>query len=335
MLPVGRWSLGLCLSLLNCALSSTGFVMQRKAALLSEQEQDSEKGFQLLWSVGVGLYIVAAVPDVIAYTLVPQVVCSTIACFRLVVVTVLAHTFLHEKVQSREALGMLTCTLGTMLCLGFGPRPDEKPAVSGSFYHTEVVSYLAVGIAVLAALLVLEHSEDLRWNLRGEKLQKVRLFSLPLATGLAYGLEKVFNTEIGFIRPPEGLPMGFVREPRWAGMVAAIGLLGLTDFYLNLRGAQRMPVQVFVPASFALSTSLLYFQSVVIFGEFKDMNVLHAALSILGALMSLFGAVCIQPPRLGLLGRELVDGKDEPATEVELAQRMRGDCGDDSDVIVE
>mmetsp|Transcript_117941 Transcript_117941/g.367463 ORF Transcript_117941/g.367463 Transcript_117941/m.367463 type:complete len:338 (-) Transcript_117941:77-1090(-) len=337
MLAAGRWLLGVCLSLLNCALSSTGFVMQRKAAVLSEQDGSPERNFRLLWAVGVVLYVLAAVPDVIAYTLVPQVVCSTIACFRLVVVTIMAHAFLHERVQAREALGMLACTLGTLLCVGFGPKPDEPPLVSGAFYHAELVVYLSVGLAVLIVLLLLEHSDDLGWPVRSERLQKARIFSLPLATGLAFGLEKVFNTEIGFIRPPAGLPLGFIKEPQWAGMVVAIGLLGLMDFYLNLRGAQRMPVQVFVPASFALATTLLYFQSVVIFGEFRDMDPLHATFSILGACVSLLGALCIQPPRLGLLGRELVDGKDEVggSKEVELAKGEYGDGTDDSNVIVE
>merc|ERR1712113_1001636 len=128
--------------------------------------------------------------------------------------------------------------------------------------------------------------------------------------GLAFALEKVFNTEIGFITPPENLPTGLIGEPQWTFMAAAIGLLGLMDFYLNLRGAKQMPVQVFVPVSFALATTLQYFQSVFIFGEFKEMDDVHAALSISGALLSLVGALCIQPPRIGLLGRELLDKED-------------------------
>lgn len=41
------------------------------------------------------------------------------------------------------------------------------------------------------------------------------------------------------------------------------------DFYLNVRAAARMPLQVFLPVSFALATSLQFFQAMCIFGEFK------------------------------------------------------------------
>lgn len=323
MLPIGRWLLGLGLALLNCGLSSVGLIMQRRAALTRQQDA----GPKLSWIVGVSLYVIAAVPDVIAYTLVPQVVCSTIACFRLVVVTVLAHIFLDEKLQLRETFGMLACSLGTLLCLTFGPRPDGQPLISGQFYHAEVVAYLTIGLMLLVLLLLLEHTEDLQWsNWWGgvNSLRRAHFVTLPVATGLAYGLEKVFNTEMGFIQPPRGLPAGFVKEPQWAGMVAAIGLLGLTDFYLNLRAAQRMPVQVFVPAAFALSTALLYFQSVAIFGEFRKMTASHAAVSICGACLSLLGALCIQPPQLGLLGREQILEKEDTVVSVRGAEIQLG-----------
>merc|ERR1712151_709140 len=159
---------------------------------------------------------------------------------------------------------------------------DEFAVAVGEVYHTEVVIYLFVGLSILLFLLIVEHTDIV--GCPGG--QRFHYFTLPLATGLAFGLEKVFNTEIGFIAAPENLPQGFITEPHWTGMGASIGLLGLTDFYLNLRGAQRMPVQVFVPASFAISTSLQYFQSVAIFQEFTHSNFWHTFISICGAIMS-------------------------------------------------
>merc|ERR1712007_307079 len=61
-------------------------------------------------------------------------------------------------------------------------------------------------------------------------------------------------------------------------------------------GAQRLPVQVFVPIVFAMSTSLQYFQSMFIFGEFSSVDLRTAFLSISGAVLSLAGALFIQPP---------------------------------------
>lgn len=319
--PAARWLVGLCMALLNCALSSVGITLQRKAQLLSEQERTPDsKLHRGLWLTGVFLYILAAGPDVLSYTMVPQVVCTTVACFRLVVVTTLAHFCLQERVQSREILGMVACSFGTFVCLVFGPGPDEEKAFAetGELFHPQVVTYLIVGFAVLLALLALEHADWLHCIVR----HNVRLITLPLATGLAYGLEKVFNTEIGFIHPPSDLPWGLVAHPQWSGMVLAIALLGCTDFYLNFRGAQRMPLQVFLPISFALSTVLQYFQSVAIFGEFEDMDRRHTCLSVLGALVSLAGALCIQPPRLSLLGSQLLEDEDAPRLRTPLEEEL-------------
>mmetsp|Transcript_72449 Transcript_72449/g.183380 ORF Transcript_72449/g.183380 Transcript_72449/m.183380 type:complete len:338 (+) Transcript_72449:67-1080(+) len=296
-----KFLLGLSCALANGVMSSIGFTMQRKAQLISEEsrDEDVQRRSSFIRNAGVVLYILAAVPDVISYTLVPQVVCTTVACFRLVFVTFLAHTFLHEEVRGREALGMAICTLGTFLCLVFGPRPEDIKAddMAQTFYHAQVWTYLGFGLVILVLLLAVEHLG--RFGTYHSSKQ-VHYITLPLATGLAFALEKVFNTEIGFVQTPASLP-GLFDTPLWCTMVVSIVLLGLTDFYLNLRGAASMPVQVFLPTAFALSTSLQFFQSIFIFGEFADMTARNAALSIWGALISLGGTLLIQPPRFDLL----------------------------------
>lgn len=297
-----RWSIGVVMALSNCALSSAGFTLQRKSHLLSQQEQAKDEvigvvpfRYRLMWTVGVLLYIAAAVPDVVAYAMAPQVVCTTVACFRLVVMTMLAHFFLNEHVQKREVLSMIICTVGTFLCLVFGPRPteDNRMADAGDLYHPQVYSYLLIVLGLLICLLFLEHSESLGCPSLPDRLH---YFILPVTTGLAFGVEKVFNTEIGFIPPPKDLPWGLLSQPQWPAMAAAIAALGLTDFYLNLRGVQKMPIQVFIPVAFAFATSLQYFQSVFIFGELREMSERDAALATLGAIASLVGALGIQPP---------------------------------------
>jgi len=323
-----RWILGVSLSFVTLVLSSAGFIMQRKAHLLMEQQclasdtmiSPSRISPRPLLHAGIFLYMVSAVPDVVAYMLVPQVVCSTVACFRLVVLTFLAHRFLHERIHCREIVGMALCTLGTVVCISFGPRPSKfSAAVAGEFYHPEVSVYLVVGLSILAILLVVEHIEALPFC-RGRVSENVYFVTLPTTTGIAFAFAKVFNTEISFLEPPNGLPLGLFEHPRWTGMLVAIGVLGLLDFYLNLRGARRMPVQVFAPLAFALSTSLQYFQSVFVFGELRDPFAVDATLSLLGACSSLLGALIIKPPRLRLLGRELVD--DEEIDKMEKQEKV-------------
>jgi len=296
-----RWVLGVSLCFLNSLLSSVGFIMQRRAHLLEEQQAlvpDSRISPKPLLYVGICIYIVAAVPDVLAYMLVPQVL------------TVLAHLFLQERIHGREIVGMALCTLGTAACVYFGPRPvSSSEATADKFFHPQVTAYLVVGLSILAILLFVEHVEALPCC-RKSVPENVFLFTLPMATGLAYAFEKVFNTQIGFLEQPERLPLGLLEAPQWTSMLVAIGALGLLDFYLNLRGAKRMPVQVFAPLAFALCTSLQYFQSVVVFGELQDLPPVNATISVLGACISLVGALVIRPPRLWLLGRELVDDEE-------------------------
>jgi len=313
-----RWILGVSLCFLNLALSSAGFIMQRKAHLVMEQQglasetriSPSTISPRRLLHVGIFLYIVACVPDVVAYMLVPQVVCVTVACCRMVVLTVLAHHFLQERLHRRVIFGMAICTLGTVVCISFGPRPsDFTAAVAGEFYHPEVSVYLVVGLSILAILLVVEHIEALSFC-RGHVSKNVHHITLPTSTGIAFAFEKVFNTELGFLDPPKGLPLGLLMQPHWTSVLVAIAVLGLLDFYLNLRGARRMPLQVFAPLVFVFCTSLQYFQSVFVFHELRDLSAVDARLSLLGACGSLLGSLIINPPRLRLLGRELVDNEE-------------------------
>jgi len=297
-MALGSRVLGLCFAFLNTALSSVGFILQRKAQLMSERGLHSKQPLRL---IGIVLYILAALPDVVAYTLIPQVLCATVACFRLVVVCVMGHVFLEEHLQDRDKRSIVICTLGTLLCVIFGPggeeHPSGPPSSTDQIYHPKVVAYTIVGLGLLIVFLVIVHADSFGWLLSSSKLYR---YSLPVATALAYAVEKVYNTELGFVQ----MPPNILREPTWLCMVAAVALLGLTDFYLNVRAAERMPVHLFVPLSFAFGTSLQCFQAMVIFDEFVDMTFFCSTMTLLGAALSLVGALLIQPPQFEAEARQ-------------------------------
>mmetsp|Transcript_68153 Transcript_68153/g.197559 ORF Transcript_68153/g.197559 Transcript_68153/m.197559 type:complete len:338 (-) Transcript_68153:278-1291(-) len=330
-----RFLVGLALSVLNGLLSSVGFILQRKAQLLSEPCQCIEVWqVRLIWAVGIALYILAAVPDAFAYALVPQLVCTTVACGRLVLVTILAHSFLEEQVQRRAVIGIFLCSIGTAVCLVYGPRSAdiEVAMLEDGPYHAQLWMYFGVGLALLVTLLSVDHAA---WTKARHGLHYA---VLPLATGLAFALEKVLNTELGYLRAPRS-PQEALQAPLWCGMVASIGVLGLTDFYLSVRGAATMPVQFFVPASFAFGTALQFFQSVVIFDEFAAMTPARAALSSSGAILALIGALLIQPPSLealwvkdfGVQDVELASFVAEAGRQLNSLSDCAGDCQQDDD----
>eukprot|EP00747_Dinoflagellata_sp_TGD_P183316 gnl/TRDRNA2_/TRDRNA2_38109_c0_seq1.p1 gnl/TRDRNA2_/TRDRNA2_38109_c0~~gnl/TRDRNA2_/TRDRNA2_38109_c0_seq1.p1 ORF type:complete len:338 (+),score=60.74 gnl/TRDRNA2_/TRDRNA2_38109_c0_seq1:53-1066(+) len=286
----GRYAVGVVLSFLNSALSSLGFTLQRKSHLESERagSKETEGRLQLLWVVGVALYTTASLPDVVAYTLVPQMVCSTVACLRLVMVTLLSFLVLNERFRLRELFGMLLCSLGATCCLWFGPSASRRSVVSPEeLLNARVVVYMAVAGCVLLGLAGLEYTQALC----GYLPHRVKLLILPLCAALADNLEKVLITSIGFVRAPYDLLDG-----RWLLMAVTVVLLALMALYFNLQGVKTMPVKVFVPLAFAICIALQFFQASVILGEFDELAPHYAILSMLGAFAALCGALLISPP---------------------------------------
>jgi hypothetical protein len=149
-----------------------------------------------------------------------------------------------------------------------------------------------VGFSVLLVLIGVECSDTCGFPPLPER---VRFVILPVATGLAFGIEKVFNTEIGFVAAPKHFSEDILAYPEWTAMALLIVVLGITDFCLNMRGAQRCPVQIFLPAAFAFGTALQYLQSVFIFGELRSMSTHDIVLSVCGCAASLLGSILIQP----------------------------------------
>lgn len=285
-----RWVAGVSMALLSSFLSSLGFVLQRRAFLETEAEQDSSKSActKTVFLAGVFIYISAVVPDLLAYGLIPTGVVSTLYCSRVIVNAALAHHILLETVSSNEICAMTVCVFGMMLCVGFGPKEDDDFKVTDTsmwFSHPNVWLYLNIMLVVLALLVIVEHADVIGLKL-GLSHEWHRL-SLPFAVGLAFALEKIFNRELG-LHSDAG-------QSRTICFGIFIAVLGLLEFYLNLRAAQRLPVQVFVPVSFALTTVLQYFQSAVVMEEFRKQLPLQACISLVGAVVALVSALCMQP----------------------------------------
>jgi hypothetical protein len=295
-----RWLLGISLALLNCFLSSLGLTLQRLSTLREADHQQHnsllaatpKRSCKSLWLLGVSFYVAAAVPDVLSYVLIPQVICSAVACFRLVVVTVMACIVLGEKLSAQHTLGMGLCSVGTFLCLYFGPVKMEKALITSQMHSSKVAIYLITGGIILVLASAFDHLDA--FSGKCHMSARCRSCILPFVTGLAFAISKVFNTEIGFIP----LPSNLLLDSQWITCALGIALLGLADLYFNLRATRLMEVQVFVPVSFVCGVSLQYFQSVLLFEEFASLNQAHVMLASGGACISLIGALCIQVPRL-------------------------------------
>merc|ERR1719387_1191396 len=97
---------------------------------------------------------------------------------------------------------MVICTVGTVCCLQFGPTiAEKKHAKPAEMLNPKVLSYLTIGFLLLIGLTIVEHKASLRTFLP----QFAQHFVLPFLTALAFCLEKIFNTEIGFVRDMKDL----------------------------------------------------------------------------------------------------------------------------------
>jgi len=92
-------------------------------------------------------------------------------------------------------------------------------------------------------------------------------------------------------------------------MVGAVVLLGLTDFYLNMRAATRMRVSVFVPLAGAFNTCIQNFQAMFVLDEYANMSGFASCMTLFGAALSLGGALMIQ----------VQQGGEDPLTQIELS----------------
>mmetsp|Transcript_56310 Transcript_56310/g.131964 ORF Transcript_56310/g.131964 Transcript_56310/m.131964 type:complete len:389 (+) Transcript_56310:47-1213(+) len=289
-----RYFCGVLCAILNSLLSSMGLTMQRAARL---RQQEALFRWPYLRLCGLAIYILAALPDVVSYALMPEVVCGTFAGFRLVVVFAMAHVFLGERIRRREVYGISVCIVGTILCAVCGPRPEQRAAAELSGSGIKVFIYLSSGLLVLLALLVLEHLQRFQERMR----QSLLRFILCSAASLAFGLEKVVNTLLGsftfsfdmLLHPPE--------HAASISMASAVVAFGILDLYLTDRGTGKMTVKVFAPVVFAYGQCLQVFQSIFIFEDFKGTAGENVFFALLGAVLSLLGALAIDPPQCRIL----------------------------------
>jgi len=284
---LGRRAGGLVLMFASMCLSSIGFVMQRKAHLESQDGGWSRCLRNPLWLAGVALYISAALPDVVAYTRIPQMLCCSVGCFRIVMISVLGHFWLGDRLGRREITGIATCAIGALLCVRFGPGSETMPTYPGELHGRKVTYYVYAGLVLLGILLLVVYKSF------SEPSSKLLSCALPMTTALSYGLGKVFNSELAYVPIPDH----FLYEPLLFKLMGAILFFGLLDLCLNLQAAQRMPVHVYAPLYFAFGVLIQNFQGLVIFDEIKDMEVYHTALTFLGAGLALAGALMIQLPQ--------------------------------------
>lgn len=297
--------------------------MQRKSHLLAETVglDGSHTARSPLFVIGLIVYISAAVPDTLAWSMLPQVVCATTETTRLPLVAILANRILDEPFTMKACIGLVTCLLGTTMCIWLGPRQDtsEETVLSKDLTSPTIKSYLALGSVLILALFLIEHANTK--NLA--PAQGILRFTLPLLFSLTFGIQKVINTELGFVSSAD-------HRVKWILMVVAMAVLALLNLYTVLRAAKKLPAKVMVFMSFAFNMVIQIFQSVVLFNEFDGMDLGRSMLVLIGLLMAFGGAVYVEMGQVadGVLKRMSELGEDgheiQSADQLELQPMVLG-----------
>jgi len=264
-------------------LSSLGFVLQRKAHLLASA--GNVEAYRYTGAVGLILYLLATIPDCLAFALLPQIVCSVVESFRLVIMLIMAHMLLNEHSTCRDVPGVVACMVGTILCIVYGPFKDTKKE---ELFANKVVIYLVLGSILLTALIIVEHV-DIRCLPRQQEYQR---YTLTFTTALSFGMQKVMNTELGFAK------VGDEHRLTWLACVASILLLALINFYFVLRTAKHLKVRTSAVLGWAFGSCLQLFQSIAVLDEFSGIGSFRTFATLGGACISFAGAFYLELQRV-------------------------------------
>jgi len=285
-LNFGRAAIGVGLALLSITLSSLGFVLQRKAHLLAAA--GGVQNYRYIGIVGLILYLLATIPDCLAFALLPQIVCSVVESFRLVIMLIMAHALLNESSNLKDIIGVVACISGTILCIVYGPFKDRTEEV---LFTNKVVVYLILGAILLVALVTVEHVDVLSLPRR----QDYRRYTLTFTAALSFGLQKVLNTELGFTNAAHRH-----RPITWSAVAASIGLMALVNFYFVLRTAKYLQVRTSAVLGWAFGSGLQLFQSIAVLDEFSGMATGRTFAALSGACISFAGAFYLELQRVSL-----------------------------------
>jgi len=275
-------------------MNSLGFVLQRKAHLSDVEGSPGKRRLHLgslschpLQFCGILVYITSALPDVLAWAMLPELVCSALESFRLVIMLGLARVCLGEPAGPKDLLAVSLCVAGSFLCTWFGPYRTEGSESTTYIFTSKVVSYVWIGCGIVLGLIIFDHMA---------KARSIRGFNLPFVVASSYSLEKILNTELGFFKWQEDISqnLGLI------GTLIAVVALGLLNFYLNMRRAKLLPAMSSTMCVFACATAIQLFQAICILDEYSGAEATRVIVSLVGAALSFGGAFLLEGRRVSL-----------------------------------
>ncbi len=276
---------GVFISVVSAVLYNVGFVLE-KHALGDMESVHARRLWHLLgsvlsspvWVIGFCSMLLGLGLQVVALSLVPISVVQPIFVSGIVVLLVLSHVALKERLGRREWAAVALVALA-LLAISLSLDAQSDQAGSTGAFDTLV----AAGVPTIAVACWFFMTAD---RLRdGRRAHGARAPLFGLASGLMYGVASLATKAVSAIVEKRGIweAIPHVLASPYLYALVATSALGLLLFQTAL---QRCPASVVVPVSNVVSSVYVVAVGTVIFGEHLPAADWKLAMRVVG-----FGAV--------------------------------------------
>ena len=292
MIPT-HTALGIALTVTSAVLYNVGFVVEKGALNRLPAVHARRLGHLLRtvlssprWLAGFAAILVGLGLQVVALTLVPISVVQPIFVSGIVVLLVLSHVTLGERLQRREWVGIVVVAVALLaISLSLDPHSDRAGT------HGTLAALLAIGVPTVAAGLWLFATAD-RAARRAPGRRDLGALLYGSASGLVYGVAALATKAVATEVQAHGLFTGVpwvLRSPA-VYIVAGASAVGLVLFQTAL---QRCPASVVVPVSNVVSSAYVVAVGTILFAERLPVSDVKAGLRVAGFVGVLAGIVIL------------------------------------------
>ncbi len=272
---------GVFISVVSAVLYNVGFVLEKHA--LGEMESvHARRLVHLLgsvlsspvWLIGFTSMLVGLALQVVALSLVPISVVQPIFVSGIVVLLVLSHVALKERLGGREWAAVALVALALLAISLSLDASSDQAGTSGAFG-----ALVAAGVPTMAVacwfFLTADRVRD------GGRSGHVRAPLFGLASGLMYGVASLATKAVSAIVEKRGVweSIPHVLASPYLYALVATSALGLLLFQTAL---QRCPASVVVPVSNVVSSVYVVAVGTAIFGEHLPTADWKLAMRVLG-----------------------------------------------------
>jgi drug/metabolite transporter (DMT)-like permease len=263
----GHLAAGIGVTLVSASFYNVGMVIE-KLAIRRLPSLHARRSVQMvrtlfaepLWTLGFACLLLGLGCQVIALILAPISIVQAASAFGIVLLLVLSHVVLGDRLGAVEYAGIGAVLVAlALLALSVDPRADHVSR-SGS-----LLTLIAVSLPVVAASFVLFAAAD-RIGGSSVRRRQLRAPIFGLASGLLYGVSALGVKFISTIVEHHGL-VGAIPHVLGSAALYVLVVSAALGFLMFQTALQRTAASVFVPVNNVVSSAFFVVVGTTIFHE--------------------------------------------------------------------